>query len=674
MTRPFSDELISAYLDGELTAEEREFVAAQLRDNAELRRMCDELRSLRATLQAMPVAEPPEDFAERVLRQAERRMLSGDGPSWVGPSAAAGGAISFSQALTRKRRGWRVAIACAAALAASVLAVMWWPSNNVRDVAQGRAGRDERRAENEQLDASAKSAAPSDAPLAGPSTDTAMEFRAQQNERFGAAGEVVGEISLHDRAYQEKHSQDFADREDAPPVLAPAAPGQDPATMPGGAAGYGGDRSEVRDAPNMAGGMADGKGGGMGGGMGGLPGLGTPEPDSSRRRGTRGESATGGGGSLGGYGPQRPGGQRPNVMSGAAGRPQADSSPVQPFALGAEPAAPRESTPETKSEANGEVRGRGVAGEPVMDYTPSKGDLHSETKEGARLHYSVMEKDLQEKQEAVAKLLSQLNEQQELLVKVQIPQRQLLDSLGQLQKTNRVDVLMTDGRLAEASRPLSEQMQPDAAAQAAPDAVPSVQLLGEQLLGDRQNVLIVDGSADDIRQSLVDLVAQPGIAIDPAQREEELLDLQVRKLRRADDKDLYGRAAMSRLRQSPDQTVGPLPAAKDKEDAADLKSYPDLQAGDGVEPGAGAGELAGGVHEVQPSTSAAADKSSDTADQEPGSASSDVKTELANSTKLPRKSDPRATVYVYFRLLPETTQVAPPAQVAPPTQVESGKQ
>ena len=49
MTAPFSDELLSAYLDGELNAEERAYVEAQLRERVELRRLCDELRALRAT-------------------------------------------------------------------------------------------------------------------------------------------------------------------------------------------------------------------------------------------------------------------------------------------------------------------------------------------------------------------------------------------------------------------------------------------------------------------------------------------------------------------------------------------------------------------------------------------------------------------------------------------------
>ena len=133
MTAPFSDELISAYLDGELTASEQEYVEAQLRENADLRRMCDELRALRMTLRAMPVAEPPENLVERILRQAERRMLSGDQALADIPSAAA--AIP-SVAPTQVFRNWRVALAVVATLAASVLAILWLPWHTGQDVAQ----------------------------------------------------------------------------------------------------------------------------------------------------------------------------------------------------------------------------------------------------------------------------------------------------------------------------------------------------------------------------------------------------------------------------------------------------------------------------------------------------------------------------------------------------------
>src|SRR5262245_34980893 len=75
VNRP-QDELLSAYLDGELTAEERAHVEQQLADSAELRQLLDELRSLRSGLELLPRYKLEADFAERVLRKAERSMLS----------------------------------------------------------------------------------------------------------------------------------------------------------------------------------------------------------------------------------------------------------------------------------------------------------------------------------------------------------------------------------------------------------------------------------------------------------------------------------------------------------------------------------------------------------------------------------------------------------------------
>ena len=138
MTSPFSDELISAYLDGELTAQEQVYVEEQLREHADLRRMCDELRALRATLQAMPVAEPPENLAERILRQAERRMLSDEAAMVDSSFADAAQAPSPAGRPRYALRDWRVGVAVVAALAACVLAMLWLPqmSPQARDVAQ----------------------------------------------------------------------------------------------------------------------------------------------------------------------------------------------------------------------------------------------------------------------------------------------------------------------------------------------------------------------------------------------------------------------------------------------------------------------------------------------------------------------------------------------------------
>ena len=71
------NELFSAYLDGELTAEEQVQVEQLLATSAAARQLMDELRALSATLQALPVHKPQVDLSQRVLRAAERQILSG---------------------------------------------------------------------------------------------------------------------------------------------------------------------------------------------------------------------------------------------------------------------------------------------------------------------------------------------------------------------------------------------------------------------------------------------------------------------------------------------------------------------------------------------------------------------------------------------------------------------
>jgi anti-sigma factor RsiW len=75
------DELLSAYLDGELTAEEQAEVEQLLAANPAARQLLEELRALSSALQAMPAYTLEEDLSGRVLRLAERRMLAGSGES-----------------------------------------------------------------------------------------------------------------------------------------------------------------------------------------------------------------------------------------------------------------------------------------------------------------------------------------------------------------------------------------------------------------------------------------------------------------------------------------------------------------------------------------------------------------------------------------------------------------
>jgi hypothetical protein len=71
MKRPFDEELISAYLDGELTAAEQARVEEALRGDAALRHLHDDLRSLRSGLQSLPREKLDSGFVERVLRAAQ---------------------------------------------------------------------------------------------------------------------------------------------------------------------------------------------------------------------------------------------------------------------------------------------------------------------------------------------------------------------------------------------------------------------------------------------------------------------------------------------------------------------------------------------------------------------------------------------------------------------------
>ena len=70
------EQLISAYLDGEVTAEQQASVEKLLEQSPECRQLHDELRTLRGMLQSLPQHTLEEDFQAKVLRQAEREMLA----------------------------------------------------------------------------------------------------------------------------------------------------------------------------------------------------------------------------------------------------------------------------------------------------------------------------------------------------------------------------------------------------------------------------------------------------------------------------------------------------------------------------------------------------------------------------------------------------------------------
>ena len=79
MSKPhnrIADELISAYLDGELDSQQRAEVEQLLDSEPRYQQMLEELRTLRGTLQSLPRQRLDAGFQERVLRIAEERSAA----------------------------------------------------------------------------------------------------------------------------------------------------------------------------------------------------------------------------------------------------------------------------------------------------------------------------------------------------------------------------------------------------------------------------------------------------------------------------------------------------------------------------------------------------------------------------------------------------------------------
>ncbi len=117
MTPDNREELVSAYIDDELSPDERVRVEQWLAESAELRQFHDELRAVRARLQAVPRHSLNRDLASRVIRQAEQTVLKGQEPS---PAADILPGTIVRQWWSQGR-GWRRVVWPVAAIAAALL-------------------------------------------------------------------------------------------------------------------------------------------------------------------------------------------------------------------------------------------------------------------------------------------------------------------------------------------------------------------------------------------------------------------------------------------------------------------------------------------------------------------------------------------------------------------------
>ncbi len=455
MTSPFSDELISAYLDGELTAEEQTLVEKQLRGDAELRRMCDELRALRFTLQSLPAADPAEDLADRVLRQAERRMLTGEESVAQSTPTTCTPAVPAISETGPARRHWRLVAGAVASLAALLLLALWLPGQLAEDsrMAGGSRSGDE------------------SGPQAAVLDDEATTDLAQLRDELPAEGVLEAEserINLPTTPAQEKRAGEMADAQ------SPKAPADRPSdsnrqvdrtslAFKKDVLQKDGDASRVSEgAPRPA--------------SGGSP-MRTAEPDDV----ALGQASGGSKQPMAPDAPDRASGGR-SGGSLAQGMGTESRQSVRP-----RPQAGEQSGRVDQQKTDAKQFSAPSSGGPAMAFG---GDSSRAAK--------------------TEQLISQLNKDQVLLVQVRLPVELWRDSEGSIAR--RIEKLNLSQSLGEAANWMFDSRHmPEVKLYAAQPM--GTDAFGQQAETTFPNLVVVEGSLDEVGTSLTRLVAQPDVDV-----------------------------------------------------------------------------------------------------------------------------------------------------------------
>jgi hypothetical protein len=129
-------ELLSAYLDGELTAEEQVQVEQLLASDPVARQVLSDLRALSSTLQSLPQQRLNGSLSEAVLQQAEREMLAGPLPKDDRPVPEATAWWSIARRFTRPRTLVWLSLTAAVAILLSVTDPARRPEIERKELAQ----------------------------------------------------------------------------------------------------------------------------------------------------------------------------------------------------------------------------------------------------------------------------------------------------------------------------------------------------------------------------------------------------------------------------------------------------------------------------------------------------------------------------------------------------------
>ncbi|MGD0653738.1 MAG: zf-HC2 domain-containing protein [Thermoguttaceae bacterium] len=132
------NELLSAYLDGELTADQRAQVEHLLATNPAAGKLLEELRSLSSALKSLPRQQLGEDLSENVLRIAQRRISTEKmGTSSAGaPASIISEPVPIFSTILRRLKNPRLWVWEIVIVAVAVLLMVYYPNQNAnRNVA-----------------------------------------------------------------------------------------------------------------------------------------------------------------------------------------------------------------------------------------------------------------------------------------------------------------------------------------------------------------------------------------------------------------------------------------------------------------------------------------------------------------------------------------------------------